>query len=577
MAEPITRSDSAPLRAVPARSASRLDTEPHNSTRAFRVIRSEVDNPLILRQETHWLTVQSAQKVAALAVKLGPAEAWKRAERLGLLKLDTRPVVAQRVPEPPDPRREAWLAELELQTRLIRAQRAAHLRELAKRETRTTEPKILAVDGTSRQKRITAWRKSGLVARDTRGAAATHVGDTGWHESRAKGVEDCFDRVEHCGEDLRVRMACGSCGKDHFIPVGCANRFFCIKCRVQRSAKLRSDFEMKRAGLIWRAQLAGLTERWRGKNRFGEKLLTLTMPKADNDGQSLSVRRRIQAVKAAAPIFERALRAHYAEQLAELQARKRGAGPVHIDGELLEFALRFVHYVRVLEWTPGADKLGHPHLHFWLFAPYIEKDTLRRMWDSALHRACPELEPGGFVDVRAVHQGDVDDGHGGKSSVASELIKYLVKDWHKGGCLVDAETFAQVYAELSICRIRQSSKGLGDFAAAKETVCPTCNSGLLNIYLEPLPGGRLDPLLDRVARPKPSDETVGPLKAASGRVGLIDEPDLSFYPVDLDKAAERWWDSDVGWHLKKMSAAIRKRIGLPPPTPPAGTQEKLFE
>lgn len=174
------------------------------------------------------------------------------------------------------------------------------------------------------------------------------------------------------------------------------------------------------------AKARGLLLPQRRGGRYGERLVTLTIPHHEGD----SVRGRIELVLAAWKSFLKSLNAW---------ARDKGVA--------LEF-------VRVLEWTLGSDELGHPHLHIWIFSPFLPQSALSTWWRAALERAGLRLfgehEKLLEVDVRAANDGD---------ALAQELIKYLCKDIGSDGRYVDPIIFAEVYAALDGRRAIQGSKG----------------------------------------------------------------------------------------------------------------------
>lgn len=381
-----------------------------------------------------------------------------------------------------------------------------------------------------------------------------------WHASRAAGKRELFERVANCGtEDAQaLTLVCLGCKGAIQIPTGCGSHWFCAECRAVKANKFRGDFERKRLGLIATATRAGLTRRRQKKSdRFGERLLTVTLPHVGAPAE------RIRTLKATWLRFWRTLREHVRPTMqtranitlqdvprgmsdrALAQREKRAAasllaynkrrksssqiGPLEWKKRIEFFpedsglgwqrGVELSHwdvlsYLHVLEWTPGSDGLGHPHLHVWLFSRYLEQPLLERLWREAYaHVTEQELcdVPKLVVDIRAA--GD-DVGH--------ELVKYLTKDWqiNEGTARrVPPEIFAQVYAELDGRRLRQSSAGLSNWALAKVCACPTCG-----FERERGHWARLDiqhalesaPRLSEPAKLTPWDGTRAPLTAASG-------------------------------------------------------------
>ncbi len=199
------------------------------------------------------------------------------------------------------------------------------------------------------------------------------------------------------------------------------------------------------------ARARGLLFRWRKGGRYSEKLFTLTIPHHERD----TVRGRIESVLSAWKYFLKSFNAWARSKKFELE------------------------WVRVLEWTQGSDNLGHPHLHVWIFSPYLPQDFLSAWWREALERAgllLGDQEELLDVDIRAA--GD---------DVADELIKYLCKDIGAGGEYVAPATFAEVYAALDGRRAMQGSSGflaLGDAPSR----CRYCGaSGSLRVRARQMP------------------------------------------------------------------------------------------
>ncbi|HEY2406336.1 MAG TPA: hypothetical protein VGI10_10045, partial [Polyangiaceae bacterium] len=127
-------------------------------------------------------------------------------------------------------------------------------------------------------------------------------------------------------------------------------------------------------------------------------------------------------------------------------------------------------YLHVFEWTPGADGLGHPHMHVWLFSRYIEQALLERLWREAYAHVTEQ-------PIEAIEKLVVDIRQA-KPDVAHELVKYMTKDWEisdSGAKRAAPEVFAEVYAELADKRLRQSSSGFSNWAIAKYSACPCCD------------------------------------------------------------------------------------------------------
>jgi hypothetical protein len=193
--------------------------------------------------------------------------------------------------------------------------------------------------------------------------------------------------------------------------------------------------------LLVGASRRGLLFPGRKYGRYGERLFTLTIPHRPTD----TIRGRIDLLLAAWRYFLKSLNAWTRDHRIDLE------------------------FVRVLEWTPGSDDLGHPHLHVWAFSTYLPQDFLTAWWRDALERAgmlLGDQEEILKVDVRAAC---------GSDQIANELVKYIYKDIGTDGRYIDPATFAEVYAALDGRRVLQGSRGF--FAAADElAACRHCGT-----------------------------------------------------------------------------------------------------
>lgn len=359
-----------------------------------------------------------------------------------------------------------------------------------------------------------------------------------WHEARAEGKLELFNKVKGCSDDgRRLHLRCRECGTAQApVPMGCAQPMFCKSCRERHANRFRVDFQRKRLGLVQLTRSFGLMARGRRRargGRFGERMITLTLPDVG------TVAERVERLRATWARFWRLFSEWMRPRLAPLAAGIRAVDPDRFHsktGELRELRIKggrdakrareaagipdgelslwdLVSYLWVLEWTPGRDGFGHPHLHAWLFCPYVPQWQIQRLWAEAFADvtdgkllelngarcgahvgASVELggkrdprwlhvETGGgvgelgrvdcpIVDVRAVHLTDDSE------DVAKELVKYLLKDWEvtaDGARRVPVEVFAQLYTTIEGRRLRQSSSGLSRFALEKFCACPACH------------------------------------------------------------------------------------------------------
>lgn len=295
-----------------------------------------------------------------------------------------------------------------------------------------------------RAKRAAKHRRKGA----TRRAEARNDGhyehrvleDSKWYEDRAKGEDQRIDRVLACGSTV-LQISCQACGVVHERTQGCRAALYCVGCRGVIASEKRGKFLTARADVLSEASAAGRLNRRRRGGAYGDKFLTLTIPQLAKD----TVGSRIDRLQSAWPPFLKSLNRHLREQV-----------------------IKSVEWFRVIEWTMGnEDALGHPHLHLWLFAPYLDQSLLRDMWRSALLtiRCPPENCQFVVVDIRAMT-----DPRGG----AQELIKYLTKDITAGGAKLPPTLYAQVIQALEGKRQTQASKG---FMARATLAPPACECG----------------------------------------------------------------------------------------------------
>lgn len=295
-----------------------------------------------------------------------------------------------------------------------------------------------------RQQRAAEHRAKGAVrraqARNSGYYEARAREDSKWHDDRAKAQEQRIARVLDCGQTL-LQITCQSCGAHHERSQGCRAGLYCVRCRAAIAAEKRGKFLAARADVVTDVESAGLLNRRRRGGPYGEKLLTLTIPHLPTD----TVATRIVRLRVAWPAFLKRFCAH-----------------------LRESVINHVEWFRVIEWTIGeTDERGHPHLHLWLFAPYVDQDFIRHLWRNALlATGCPsERCQRVIVDIR-----EMKDPGGG----AQELIKYLTKDITANGQKLPAELYAQVVQALDGTRQTQASKG---FMARAESATPACDCG----------------------------------------------------------------------------------------------------
>jgi hypothetical protein len=229
----------------------------------------------------------------------------------------------------------------------------------------------------------------------------------------------------------------------HERPTGCRIGILCLKCRGSIVRIKQACFLAARASVLEEAGRRGLLWQFRPKGRYGEKFLTLTAPHLPDD----SIGSRVARVFDAWPHFLKLLNAHFRQH-----------------------RISSAEWFRVFEWTPGEDQLGHPHIHLWLFCPFLPIDSIGDWWTGALGQAGCRL-PAGARAVVFIEQ--IDDEHGG----ARELIKYLTKDITSNGEKLAPELYAEVYKSLDGRRITQASRGFMGRAERESGRCE-CGSQL---------------------------------------------------------------------------------------------------
>ncbi len=133
-----------------------------------------------------------------------------------------------------------------------------------------------------------------------------------------------------------------------------------------------------------------------------------------------------------------------------------------------------------------ADRQGHPHIHVWIWCPFLETAEVTELWRAALEKV-------GFGEIVVVgrrmkygYDGDlVVDVRRFKPGPGAvhEVIKYIVKDLEATGEQVPPGLYAQVYFSLDGKRTHQGSRGLlklGDFEAR----CACGMAGMFAVRVE---------------------------------------------------------------------------------------------
>jgi hypothetical protein len=315
--------------------------------------------------------------------------------------LDTRDITrppGDRSPESPG--RHAWITEVGELTKQHRSIRAAEYRDRGLEVY--AEKRAL---GYSRMYADDSWR---------------------WHRDRARGQRERPERVLNCGATI-VRVECCECGNFYEKTNGCRVVLLCLRCRGAIAREKRAKFMRARATVVEDAAARGLLRVNRRGGRWSEKFVTLTAPHvAEHD-----IATRIRLHHAAWGIFLKRLNRHL-----------RSVNAHHS-----------TQWYRCFEWEPGSDRRGHPHIHMWMFSPYLDRERLLlHAWQDSLVAA--GYPPESMRD-RALH---VEEATGDAGS-AAELIKYMTKDITADGERVPPHLYAEVYEVIDRYRVTQGSSG----------------------------------------------------------------------------------------------------------------------
>lgn len=285
-----------------------------------------------------------------------------------------------------------------------------------------------------------------------------------WHAARADALLDWGAKLRLCGrESVGLRVACATpgCGHERVYSVGCGVEALCAQCRARSANRWRQRFDAGRQCLedITRGQALHAA--------IHGRLLTLTAP----DIGSLQERIRVRAL--AWRKFSKRLSAFFVRE-SQRYGEALGRDPAAIRA--------LIHYMRVEEWTAGADGLGHPHYHVWLHSPWLERDEWRDYWRRDVLVAAQELGVSGYDAAGEWWQFDI---RAAGADVAHELVKYLIKDYvGEPGVIATSDVGRRVvpavFSELLRVnrgrRRRQCSSGFGAYCEAgrRPPECPCC-------------------------------------------------------------------------------------------------------
>jgi hypothetical protein len=371
---------------------------------------------------------------------------------------------------PPRPGDEAWLDAVGEATKAHRLSRATALDAIA-------------------AKRERAAKLNNKSEREIKEAGK-------WHRARAKGQRRRIEAVKGCRKEKATVVVCDACGTVREHAGRCSITVLCVSCRGERAARKRGTFRVSRRIILARAREAGLLRHNRRGGRWSEKFLTLTGPQLAH----VDAEERIRRVEAAWPYFLRS----YNRWLVKHSGEQRKA--------------QCSAWFRNGEWTEGdihgtknphgrkADGKGHPHIHAWLFCPYLDREMLKDWWRRALVHAgynsteadydncdnsiLPSAERAGSVGASHKMQCDASPSPRDElknaflvyikpagRDVEQELIKYLTKDIASDGAKLNPSLYATVVKMFDGRRTTQASRGFMGLAQfTPECDCGACAS-----------------------------------------------------------------------------------------------------
>lgn len=468
-----------------------------DAQRALRALAANLRTPRFRENVKRWREEIRAEEAAAAALT---AERSSSLDHLGLSdpREKTRPSApSDDAPPPADPPRALFLAdghelaeverltEAHRRTRASRHERAARLAARGLRDVgepfAPVERDVIAPQRTPEERR--AWppsrraavllpRQAAAVGRDLDERAELRAAaerTLRWHKGRQRGALERFERVATCGQRT-VRVVCNACDRVHEVPDRCGCDRLCKSCRAaSRKARVKR-LAQAQLRVLEGALRAGLLNRRRRGGRWGERLITLTVPhfthvlawNADETRHDRTVDARIDALFRAWRRFT-----------LRLQAWAREASKHH-RGRLPE-------WYRAFEWTPGHDGRGHPHFHVWAFSPWIPygsdvdgQEGIRDWWRAALVAEGVEGAELAICDVRAAHGRDPRS-NGVRAEVAKgclpvvnpdgQRVQRYVEGWsiadaRANGAQVSDEVLAALYEALDGRRLVATSPRL---------------------------------------------------------------------------------------------------------------------
>ena len=352
---------------------------------------------------------------------------------------------------------------------------------------------------------------------DALAEAARHArASAEWHRGRGRGELERFERLDTCEDDVALwqcREPAGGCGEGGVTPVRCGSKF-CVTCRAAAAHHARQRFAVGRLDRVQALAKAGVLRRRVRGGRWSEKFFTVTVPHVRWEAIAWSevpswaklpppsTGETDRDVVARIFLLSTAWRLFWIEVWKDLRER-------YPDREVR----KLIAMHRSFEWTPGADGLGHPHFHAYLFCPFLRQDDLHAWWAAALRKAgwrqgpddadpiCPDVRE---IKTRPADIAfEVSKGRGNNLKLASGsaagtvhayACSWSIAEYAQGETRARPAVLARVYEALSDRRLSQATPG---FLPPRLRGCPQCGlQGSVAFELLP-PGTTASEALDR--------------------------------------------------------------------------------
>lgn len=272
-----------------------------------------------------------------------------------------------------------------------------------------------------------AERRARHLARAAEAAANT---TRAWHAARARGLaRKVSEAVSQCGIGTWA-VECG-CDDVTLVPRRCARRVVCPVCSVHRARVIK-----RRVRMTVERRMARAHEAWAARGAPpGRKpkmyMITLTLPHEEERG-----RLEVLIDETWRQLRKHAARSHWSRDT-----------------------------LAVLEWTPGRDGRGHPHLHVLAISTWIDYGEVREHWRAAARRAGAKVPYGRGIDIETYK--------GGQKNAGRDAAKYVAKyvtSTDKVG-LYSVEDWARLCAWQVGRRTLRATRGWWDYDPA---ACPCC-------------------------------------------------------------------------------------------------------